>query len=76
MGEGSGGVVFAEKINTGEEEALYFVRFEHRPAASGDLHRRQAVSDHRRGCEDGSSSSTGELIALGVTQYSFCGFFF
>lgn len=48
MGEGSAGFVFAEKINSGEEEALDFVRFEHRPAASGDIHRRQAVSGHRR----------------------------
>jgi len=48
VGEGSAGIVFAEKINTGEEEALDFVLLEHRPAASGDLHRQQAVSGHRR----------------------------
>lgn len=42
------GVVFAEKVNAGEEEALDFVGFEHRAAAAGELHRRQAVSGHRR----------------------------
>lgn len=36
--EGSVRIVFTEKVNAREEEALNFVRFEYRTTASGEFH--------------------------------------